>query len=796
MAQLQNNRKITISSAGSRKSTLWPSQDLMWSEFIEKLRVPVRGQETLAEYSKLVKASQDELKDVGSFVGGTLRDNRRKATHVINRHLVTLDLDNIPTSGTDDVLKRVEGLGCAYVAYSTRKHSDYKPRLRIVLPLHVEVEADKYEPIARKVADIIGINFADPTTFQAERLMYWPSASSDSQFVFQFADKPFLDGEAALGMYQDWRNVSEWPHVQGEDQKQVKLAAKQGNPLERPGIVGVFNRQYDIYSAIDKFIPGIYAPTDVDSRLTYLEGSTSGGAVVYQDGMYLYSHHATDPCSQKLVNAFDLIRLHKFHELDDDAKAETPINKMPSFLAMAKFAKADGKVAEAMQVESHERLLADFKLTESDKSWFQQLAFDEDNKLLPYESNVAWIVGNEFNGVFKADDFSKKVYVLKELPWSNKPVPREYTDADAAELAAYIQTKYRIANQSPRKEGIKIAISRTVVDEAIEWADSIPVWDGTHWDGVSIDSAFIKFLGVPDDAYHRAVSRITFMAIYARAKYPGIKYDNMVILAGKGNVGKSTFIKNLSPREDWFSDSTTSFTGDDAATNIQGILISETPEWDLLDRKDKKALKGFISKKSDRFRAKYGTHAKDHPRRGVYFATSNESNLLVDKTNRKLLVMHVDDSKSTFRNDDLIKYMPQLMAEAKALFKGDKSLRLPEDVLLRAKEVERNSMEIDPWEGIIFDFLEKKIPENYNSLDVSMRRSFYSDGEGFTFEGSLIDRDEVCALEVWEVCFNGHKAMSQRDARRINAHIRSLPNWETSTLRLKPYKQQRGFRKV
>ena len=57
---------------------------------------------------------------------------------------------------------------------------------------------------------------------------------------------------------------------------------------------------------MEKFIPGMYEPTDIDGRYTYTGGSTIGGAVVYDGDLFLYSHHATDPCSGLLVNAFDL----------------------------------------------------------------------------------------------------------------------------------------------------------------------------------------------------------------------------------------------------------------------------------------------------------------------------------------------------------------------------------------------------------------------------------------------------------------------------------------------------------
>ncbi len=169
---LQNDRIITISSAGNRKSANWPPSTLMWSELVEKLRTPVRSTETLSEYLAMKKGQQDELKDVGGFVAGTFTGSRRKATAVSGRDIITLDLDNISAGGTQEILRRVEALGCGYCAYSTRKHYEAAPRLRILLPLNRTVSADEYEPIARKAAEWIGIEFCDKTTFEAARLMY------------------------------------------------------------------------------------------------------------------------------------------------------------------------------------------------------------------------------------------------------------------------------------------------------------------------------------------------------------------------------------------------------------------------------------------------------------------------------------------------------------------------------------------------------------------------------------------------------------------------------------------------
>ena len=96
---MQNDRKIIICAAGSRKATFWPAQEIYLSELWDKLRTPVRGTEAQADYLALKKCDQDNLKDVGGFVAGSLAGGRRKADAVTGRDVITLDLDRIPAGG-------------------------------------------------------------------------------------------------------------------------------------------------------------------------------------------------------------------------------------------------------------------------------------------------------------------------------------------------------------------------------------------------------------------------------------------------------------------------------------------------------------------------------------------------------------------------------------------------------------------------------------------------------------------------------------------------------------------------
>lgn len=68
-------------------------------------------------------------------MAGTLSGPRRKANNVTGRDVITLDLDNIPSGGTEDVLRRVDALGCGYCIYSTRKHSPARPACVFCYPL-------------------------------------------------------------------------------------------------------------------------------------------------------------------------------------------------------------------------------------------------------------------------------------------------------------------------------------------------------------------------------------------------------------------------------------------------------------------------------------------------------------------------------------------------------------------------------------------------------------------------------------------------------------------------------------
>lgn len=160
---------MKIAVGNSRMDKKWKNQDISWADLCARCGSTIRTTETVEEYRKLKKGQQDGIKDVGGFVGGHLREGRRKNGMVLCRSLLTLDMDY----GTPDIWDEItlfHDFKCC--VYSTHKHTPEYPRLRLLIPLKREISEEEYPAVARMVAKEIGIDLFDDTTYEASRLMY------------------------------------------------------------------------------------------------------------------------------------------------------------------------------------------------------------------------------------------------------------------------------------------------------------------------------------------------------------------------------------------------------------------------------------------------------------------------------------------------------------------------------------------------------------------------------------------------------------------------------------------------
>jgi len=793
-------QKLIIATGQSRTSKLWKNTEYTWEELIQRLQTTTRTPETQGEYINMIKAKQDAVKDIGGFVGGKLKNGRRKADSIDKRYLLTLDADY----ATSDFIDGLEMFfNFAWCIYSTHKHTPDKPRLRLLIPLSRPCNPDEYEAVARRIAADIGIDMFDDTTYQATRLMYWPSTSIDGEYMFGHEDNKPLDVDEVLARYDDWRDISSWPTSSRTLKIKERLLKKQEDPTAKNGIVGAFCRTYTVDEAITKFIPDSYVQCAMQDRYTYTNGSTAAGAVVYEDGKFIFSNHATDPISGQLCNAFDLIRIHKFSDLDDEAAEGTPTVKLPSYLHMQEFASKDDKVKIMIHRERMEALKGDFSELISDdeeynENWVLGLAANKNGQYSPTIDNVKIILEYDpaFRKKIRFNEFTKKYKILGTMPWDKEDMERDWTDADDAGLRHYIEKGYGIKGKSVIEDAWTLTANENKFHPIRDYLNDL-VWDSIP----RIESLFIDYLGADDTEYIKTVTRKSLVAAVARIFVPGVKYDQMVVLVGPQGCGKSQIIKRLG--QNWFSDTLTTIQGKEAYEQIQGFWIIEIAELAAMRKQEIEAIKHFTAKSEDAYRAAYGHHVETYKRQCIFFGTTNKYEFLRDMTgNRRFWPIDVDPKRATkdMWQELGAETIDLIWAEAVELFKkGEKIYFDDEKLKALAEEEQDRHLEESPLAGDVKRYLEKLLPEDWDNCDMSARRSFYQGNDfGVKVEGTVV-RDRVCPLEIWCELFNGDKKdFNSQRSREFREIILKTDEWEQMKYPLRfgeLYGNQRGFNK-
>ena len=160
---------MKIAVFNSRKEKLCENKEISWEAFCHKVSQTKRTSETMVEYDSFPKEKQDDVKDVGGFVGGSLKEGRRKKGCVQSRSLITLDMDY----GRENILEELDmffDFTCCI--YSTHKHRKENPRYRLIIPLNRDVSEKEYEVLSKTIAKEIGMELFDKSTYEASRLMY------------------------------------------------------------------------------------------------------------------------------------------------------------------------------------------------------------------------------------------------------------------------------------------------------------------------------------------------------------------------------------------------------------------------------------------------------------------------------------------------------------------------------------------------------------------------------------------------------------------------------------------------
>ena len=786
--ELNNNIGLDIAIGLSANSKVWKNERWEWEGLVERLSKATVTPETHKQFIQANKDEQGKIKDVGGFVGGYLNKGRRTKSSVLHRQLLTLDID---FSHEDFWWDFTMLFDCAAVLHSTHKSVPNKPRHRLIIPLNREVSQEEYEPIARKVAEYLNIELFDQSTFEPNRFMFWPSVSSDIDYYFEYQDGPILDADEILSKYDDWQNINEWPKASTYDEVVRSTLDKQEDPIAKSGIIGSFCKAFTIQAAIEKFLPDIYEKVD-DNRYTYIKGSTAAGAICYDD-KFIYSHHCTDPAGGRLCNAFDLVRIHKFGYLDsssNDAKA--------SLKAMEQFAAKDKDVLRLIASEKLSQAKNEFAepLEDEDynEAWVEQLEANKNGEYTSTSNNLNLIIQNDKNlrKAFKLNSFDKKRYIMRSMPWRKIQGIEPMRDVDYSGIRNYIECIYGITSSQKIDDAIAIAVEKFSFHPIRDYINNLN-WDGTH----RIDSLLIDYFGADDSLYTRASIRKALCAAVARVFNPGTKYDMVLVLVGPQGTYKSTFFKRLGMA--WFSDTFSTFQGKESFEQLQGAWLIEMAELSGLKKAEVEQVKQYISKCEDMFRPAYGRTIETYKRQCVFFGTTNNMDFLKDPTgNRRFnpVDAHIERRTKHVIYDLTQSEVDQIWAEAYVLWKNGETLYFDdaEDKLARAAQAAHSSQ--DERLGLVDEFLNTLLPEDWYKKDLYERRQWLNDP---LHKKGTKEREYVCIAEIWCECLGNEKEnMSRYNTREINDMLRVLGGWEfvPSTRKFDGYGKQKHYKRI
>lgn len=578
------------------------------------------------------KDEQDRIKDVGAYVGGWLREGSRKAENLEHRTLLTLDAD----FAQPDLIDTVDLVyGCAVAAYPTHKHTPEKPRLRLVMPLRRQVSAEEYEAVGRRW----------PMTWAWNSLTTRPI--SRPALCTTPAPPQMVSSSRSSGMRPGWTRIWFWHNTRTGGTPPIgrwrpeRRTLENGRPRSREthwrsqGLIGAFCRCYDVETAIDKFLPGVYTPALFQAATPTLRAPRR---------LAWWSTTAASLCTPitlptrfpaACANAFDLVRIHLYGERDEDVPQDTPINRRPSFLAMSDLAAADAAVKRLLNKERLDRAKADFEgsAEPDDDNWADELEVDRKGKVLSTIDNAYIIMRHDplLKGAIAYNDLKVRPVALRSLPWRevmDTVNGSTWSDSDDAALRRYLEKYYKLTGKEKIMDGMITAAKDNTINPIENYLD------GLTWDGVErLDALLVDYLGAEDTAYVRAVTRKTFTAAVARIYDPGCKFDYVLTLSGPQGRGKSTLVAKMS--NGWYTDSLAGIGTKEAYEGIQGFWLVELGELAAMRKIEIETTKNFISKTVDSYRAAYGRRVEDHPRRCVFIGTTNSTAFLRDDTGNR-----------------------------------------------------------------------------------------------------------------------------------------------------------------
>ena len=342
-----------------------------------------------------------------------------------------------------------------------------------------------------------------------------------------------------------------------------------------------------------------------------------------------------------------------------------------------------------------------------------------------------------------------------------------WADADDAAVREYIESKYNLHSKDKLDDALRIVFREREYHPIKQIIESVS-WDGKE----RIPTLLIKWLKCEDTPYTREVSRLIFAGGINRLYNPGCKFDDVPVLIGtKQGEGKSTFVRWLALKDEFFTE-VTEIEGQKGIEAIEGSWICEIAELLALTKaKEVEAVKSYITKQSDKYRRPFDKRTSEVKRQCIFIGTTNKEQFLTDKTgNRRFYPVKVRQSGyELFKNEKSIRReILQCWAEAKVKYEKNEMLPVADSAIMEEIKIhQQNAVEDDYRDGIIEAYLE--------------------------------NRHMVCIIELWQKALGNETIKpTKRDSNEISLIMQRMSGWEKSknAVRVSPYGVQKVWYKI
>ncbi len=325
----------------------------------------------------------------------------------------------------------------------------------------------------------------------------------------------------------------------------------------------------------------------------------------------------------------------------------------------------------------------------------------------PSNYNTIFLNDPLLKGAFRGNMLTGKTDIVKDLGWHRES--EQLSDVDTQYLILYLDKNYGLSSEKKITGAVLVAANEYRYHPIIDYLN------GLKWDGKErIRYALHHFLGAEISDENEEMLRLFMLGAVSRIFDPGIKFEYMLCLVGDQGIGKSTFLRFLAIKDDWFSDDLRKLEDDNIYRKLQGHWIIEMSEMIATSSaRTIEDIKSFLSRQKDTYKVPYATYPLDYKRQCVFAGTSNALDFLpLDRTgNRRFLPVKVNGSCSEVHiledEEESRAYVDQMWAEIMEQYKsGNVSLKLSGETEHYLKEHQTEFMPEDTLAVKILNFLD------------------------------------------------------------------------------------------